>query len=62
MKPTITWILIANARDARVVTHDGAGKDLDEPTGLVWQAPEPVEFADRAGTGHSIAGHSVAAA
>lgn len=38
MKPTITWILIADGARARVLEHKGPGKGLNEVPGL--------EFAD----------------
>lgn len=56
MKPKHTWILVANARVARIVEHRGAGHGLFAAPGMVMHADEPVEYADKAGTGHSIAG------
>ena len=61
MKPTITWIVLANARTARVVTHQGPGKGLTALAGKTWQAAEASVPRDRTGVGHSSAGPGVAA-
>ncbi|MDJ0637752.1 MAG: host attachment protein [Paracoccaceae bacterium] len=61
MKPKSTWIVLANARIARIVEHQGAGNGLFTEPGMVLHAEEPTEYSDRAGTGHSIAGHGTSA-
>jgi protein required for attachment to host cells len=61
MKPTITWIVLANARTARIVTHQGPGNGLTALAGKTWQAAEASVPRDRAGVGHSSAGPGVAA-
>ena len=61
MKPTITWIVLANARSARVVTHQGPGKGLTALLGKNWHAAEVSMPRDKAGVGHSSAGPGVAA-
>jgi len=45
MKPTITWILIADGARARVVAHAGVGKGLSEVNGLEF-AQEPLKTQD----------------
>ncbi|MEL7258530.1 MAG: host attachment protein [Pseudomonadota bacterium] len=61
MKPKVTWVLIANARYARVVLHRGLGHGLSEMADMIWHAKPPVDYSDRAGVGHSIAGPSTSA-
>lgn len=61
MKPVITWIVLANARSTRVVTHQGPGKGLAALDGKIWYADKPSEPRDQAGVGHSIAGPGIAA-
>lgn len=56
MKPVRTWILVANARTARIVEQRGSGHELFAEPGMVFTAEPPNEHADRAGTGNSIAG------
>jgi len=56
MKPTKTWILVANARQARILEHSGAGQGLDPVPGRHLEAEEATEYTDKPGTGHSIAG------
>ena len=56
MKPKRTWIVLANARLARIVEHRGTGQGIFVEPGMVLHADEPVEYSDRAGTGHSIGG------
>lgn len=53
MKPVITWVVLANARMVRAVVHRGPGKGLVEKDGIDWAAPDPVEYADRAGKARS---------
>ncbi len=61
MKPIVTWIILANARGARVVANRGPGKGLVVPDGKSWQAEPAIAPSAKAGLGHSIAGPGVAA-
>ncbi|MBW4706291.1 host attachment protein [Roseobacter sp. YSTF-M11] len=61
MKPVVTWIVLANAREARVVAHHGPGKGLVELPEQRWRAEKAPQPRDRAGVGHSIAGPGIAA-
>ncbi|KNG91873.1 host attachment protein [Pseudaestuariivita atlantica] len=56
MKPTRTWILVANARQARILEHSGAGQGVNPVPGRHLKAEEATEYTDKSGTGHSIAG------
>ncbi len=49
MKATITWIVLANAGEARVLVNRGVGQGLDTLEDPVWTAAPASEFADRAG-------------
>jgi protein required for attachment to host cells len=53
MKKTITWVLIANGAQARVLENTGPGKGLQQVDGLDW-AIEPLQaqeiVTDRPGT------------
>lgn len=55
MKKTVTWILIADGTQARVLEHDGPGKGLATIKGLDWSI-EPLQskdiVTDRSGPGH----------
>ncbi|ODT64775.1 MAG: hypothetical protein ABS75_34105 [Pelagibacterium sp. SCN 63-23] len=59
MKKTVTWILIANGTQARVVENTGPGKGLASVKGLDWSIPplqtQDIE-ADRPGRGFSSSG------
>lgn len=61
MKPVVTWVVLANARSAKVLEHLGPGKGLRSLNGHDWTAPETDLPKDRAGMGHSIAGPGRAA-
>ena len=61
MKPVVTWIVLANARNARVLENRGPGKGLAELAGKSWHAERADMPRDKAGVGHSIAGHGVTA-
>ncbi|WP_050929750.1 host attachment protein [Aestuariivita boseongensis] len=61
MKPVVTWILVANARSAKVFAHHGPGKHLTIVSDQNWSAPEPRLPDDEAGIGHSIGGPGRAA-
>lgn len=56
MKKTVTWILIADGTQARVLEHGGPGKGLATVKGLDWSIP-PLQAqdinTDRAGRGPS---------
>lgn len=45
MKKTVTWILIANGTQARVLEHGGPGKGLAHLDGLDWSIP-PLQSQD----------------
>jgi protein required for attachment to host cells len=59
MKKTVTWILIADGNQARVLEHGGPGKGLVSVKGLDWSIP-PLQTqdinADRPGRSHSSVG------
>jgi len=57
MKPTITWILLANAGIARVVANRGPGKGFEAMGGKTWHAEKAVEYADKPGVEHHGRGH-----
>lgn len=61
MKKTVTWILIADGTQARVLEHNGPGKGLSTVKGLDWSIT-PLQSqdidSDRPGRGHSSAGSS----
>jgi protein required for attachment to host cells len=56
MKPKRTWIVVVNARHARILEHHGAGRGLHPVPDKQLKAKEAVGYSDRPGTGHSIAG------
>lgn len=56
MKPKHTWIVIANARIARIIEHRGTGSGLFASPDMVLHAEPAGEYSDRPGTGKSIAG------
>lgn len=59
MKKTVTWILIADGTQARVLEHNGPGKGLTTIKGLDWSI-EPLQSqdidSDKPGRGHSSGG------
>ncbi|KQN70060.1 host attachment protein [Devosia sp. BK] len=59
MKKTVTWILIADGTQARVLEHHGPGKGLTTIKGLDWSI-EPLQSqdidSDKPGRGHSSGG------
>lgn len=61
MKKTVTWVLIADGAQARVLENTGPGKGLQQVDGLDW-AIEPLQardiMADRPGRAHSSVGRS----
>ena len=56
MKPTRTWIIVANARQARILEHRGAGLGVHVVSGGELKAEEATKYSDKPGIGHSIAG------
>jgi protein required for attachment to host cells len=59
MKKTVTWVLIADGAQARVLQHNGPGKGLSQVDGLDF-AIDPIQaqdiMADRPGRGHASNG------
>lgn len=58
MKPIVTWVVIANTRNVSVLVNRGPGTGLELLDGVGWQSAEAEDPRDRAGSSHSIAGHS----
>lgn len=60
MKKTVTWVLIADGAQARVLENTGPGKGLKQVEGLDW-AIEPLSaqeiVTDKPGRSHSSVGH-----
>ena len=56
MKPTITWVVLADARSAQIVRNTGPGKGFEEVPGKLYEASPPTEYADEPGQGHSSHG------
>jgi protein required for attachment to host cells len=61
MKPVITWVVLANAKATRVLSHQGPGRGLTVVAGKKWQSDTAELPRDKAGIGHSIGGPGVAA-
>ncbi|MEO1138199.1 MAG: host attachment protein [Pseudomonadota bacterium] len=61
MKPVVTWVVVANGRDAKVLENRGPGKGLDLLARKGWQAESVRIPDDKPGVGHSIAGPGVSA-
>ena len=59
MKKTVTWVLIADGAQARVLENTGPGKGLKQVEGLDWEI-EPLQaqdiVSDRPGRSHSSVG------
>jgi len=59
MKKTVTWVLIADGAQARVLQHNGPGKGLTQVEGLDF-AIDPIQnqdiMSDRPGRGHASNG------
>ena len=59
MKRTVTWVLIADGAQARVLENTGPGKGLKQVNGLDW-AIDPLQaqeiVSDRPGRSHSSVG------
>ncbi|NNK66941.1 MAG: host attachment protein [Rhodobacteraceae bacterium] len=56
MKPTVTWVLLADTQSARIVMNTGPGKGFEGVAGKEFKAPPAAEFADIQGRGHSRQG------
>lgn len=56
MKPTKTWILIADSGSARIVENQGPGKGLHQIGGETRVAVKPDPFSGRAGRNFNCAG------
>ncbi len=61
MKPIVTWVVLANARSVKVLSHRGPGHGLSLIDGQKMTAPEAEAPNEKAGVGHSIAGPGKAA-
>lgn len=61
MKKTVTWVLIADGAQARVLEHNGPGKALTQVEGLDWSI-EPLQAkdinSDKPGRSHTSVGRS----
>lgn len=58
MKPVVTWVLLSDSREARVVANNGVGKGFVPLKGGTWTAPPPKTFEDGQGVSHSRMGAS----
>ncbi len=61
MKPIVTWVVLADARNASVVVNSGPGKGLAVLEDKAWSAEPATGFSSEAGMGHSSAGPGVSA-
>ncbi|MCK0104228.1 host attachment protein [Pseudohalocynthiibacter sp. F2068] len=61
MKPTVTWVILANAGVARVVVNEGPGKGFAALEGMTFESEPPAEYSDEPGMGHSRFGHGKSA-
>ena len=61
MKPIVTWVLVANTQKASVLENRGPGKGLAALSDMDFQSDKAELPRDKAGVGHSIAGHGAAA-
>ena len=58
MKPIVTWVLLADSREARVVANEGVGKGFIPLKGGTWKAPPSKPHEDAQGVSHSSVGAS----
>lgn len=58
MNAVVTWVLLADSREARVVANEGVGKGFIPIKGGTWNAPPPKPFEDVQGVSHSSVGPS----
>lgn len=56
MKPTTTWILVADAGHARIFENRGPGRDVFQVPGGVLEATKGTEHADRPGRSFASVG------
>ncbi|NNE82125.1 MAG: host attachment protein [Silicimonas sp.] len=61
MKPIVTWVLVANTRNVSVYENRGPGKGLVELSDMKFRPVKADLPRDKAGVGHSIAGHGLSA-
>ncbi len=61
MTPIVTWVLVANTRNASVLDNRGPGKGLSRVEGASFQSEQADLPRDKVGVGHSIAGYKVSA-
>ena len=61
MKPIVTWVLLANTRNASILVNNGPGKGLAPLPNGDWTSEAADDPRDKAGVGHSIAGHGLSA-
>lgn len=61
MRPTVTWVLLATTREARLYENRGPGKGLVALGGLAMTAAPARTYSDEPGVGHSSVGPGRAA-
>ena len=61
MKPIVTWVVLADARNASVVVNSGQGKGLAVLEDKAWSAKPAIGFSSEPGVGHSSAGPGISA-
>ena len=61
MKPIVTWVVLANARDAQVLENRGPGKGLQSLPEMAKTAVAARQYSSEPGLGHSIAGPGTSA-
>lgn len=52
MTSIVTWVLIADAATARMVSYNARDGEVVELLGKAWQAPSPAEYSDEPGSVH----------
>lgn len=61
MKSKVTWVVLADARSAKIMENIGPGKGFTEVSGTQLKAPSPSDYADTPGQVHSSHGPGRAA-
>lgn len=61
MKPILTWVLIADARSARIASNDGPGKGYSDVPDAFMEADPPAAYSDAPGEVRSSHGPGRAA-
>ena len=61
MNPVVTWIVLANTREARVLANRGPGSGLVSLAGRRWTAQEVARLRDKNGAGRSLAAPAISA-